>query len=240
MSDTASIRSRASAMLNRPQIVPMGPRTRQSRTSIRASHIPENVMTPQSTSLDLPEFGGQSSTSSPASMSPSSSRHKSLPQLSEILEEPTSPDVAPAYDHREGESTAEVTPTPSSQVLEPMQLETQHPDYSDSDSLAPASPDAQVPLSSDPPTPVQSDAPTSVQSDLSTSMQSNVSTPSQSDAPILISSDAPIPVPTDSPAPVKVIPIVSNAPKFTPPPPIKFEIAPIEYRALPYEAALCK
>ncbi|KAF8902356.1 hypothetical protein CPB84DRAFT_1746642 [Gymnopilus junonius] len=223
MSDTASIRSRASAMLNRPQIVPMGPRTRQSsRTSMRASHIPEDVMTPQSTSLDLPEFGGQSSTSSPASMSPSSSRHKSLPQLAEVLEEPTSPDVAPAYEQREEEPAEEVSVIFSSQVTEePMQLVARHEPLE-----SPASPYAHLDLPSDPPTPAQFDPSYSVQP------------PSQPATLAPTNADAPVPLPLDSAAPVKIIPVNVSVPKFTPPAAIKFESAPVEYKALSYEAAL--
>ena len=100
MSDSGSIRSasRASTLLNRPTITPVGPRTRQS--TLRVSSVLENGVTSPSGSsnMDLPEFGFKPveyTTTSP------SSRVSSLPpnptSLPALSEEPSSPESAPAY-----------------------------------------------------------------------------------------------------------------------------------------------
>ncbi|PPQ68317.1 hypothetical protein CVT26_006246 [Gymnopilus dilepis] len=271
MSDTASIRSRASAMLNRPQIVPMGPRTRQSRSSLRSSHVPDDVKTLRSSTLDLSEFGGQSSTSSPASMSPTSSRHKSLPQLLEVIEEQASPEVAPAYDQSEGGPAIEIASPSSSHMTGPMETEAEFSQQlvSEPDPLVPDPPNAPnaraflpTPLHSEFATPVQPDAAIPLQSEVLSPPPPEIPNPPQINDPISHEPDATSstlsetasfsqpeissPVPSERPAPartnsstsIKVTPLVYNAPKFTPPPPIKFETTPVEYKALSYEAAL--
>ncbi|KAH9479325.1 hypothetical protein JR316_0007915 [Psilocybe cubensis] len=129
MSDTSSVRSsmRASTMLNRPQIAPMGPRTRQGGIA-RGSALLESSTQSRLSALDLTEFGGRSTMNgSPTPMSPSSSSlqstaRKSLPPLSE---EATSSDQAPAYEH-ESEDLSDVAS--SSQVpLSPFGVEPDSP-----------------------------------------------------------------------------------------------------------------
>ncbi|KAF8159404.1 hypothetical protein B0H34DRAFT_402388 [Crassisporium funariophilum] len=101
MSDTTSIRSssRASTFLNRPNIAPMGPRTRQSS---RTSHLLDISLT-SPMRLELQEFGVRT-TGSPPPITPTSpgssfrSDRKSLPAVSEEPPTPPSqPDSAPAY-----------------------------------------------------------------------------------------------------------------------------------------------
>jgi hypothetical protein len=109
MSESASVRSavRSSTFLNRPQIAPLGPRTRQS--SFRASRILENGITsPPSTGLNLSEFGAPDvpispipTTASPSFVSnspePSIASSQRSPSLAILEEETSSPESAPAY-----------------------------------------------------------------------------------------------------------------------------------------------
>jgi hypothetical protein len=254
MSDTGSIRSasRASTLLNRPSIAPVGPRTRQS--SLRISNVMGDDVTSPSESLtmDLPEFGAPNSEECTTAMSSSRvssslSNPKSLPALPE---EPSSPESAPAYDDEElpVASTSQERPTSSVSVPayddEELPVASMSQERPTSFVSVPAYGDEELPVASTseerPTSPVS--VPAYDNEELPVASTSHERPASPVSAPAYDDEELPV-VSTSqerSTSPVKVVPAALPPPTLVPPPAIKFEAITVPWKGLPLDVVLCK